>query len=71
MVKIYYHVPLEKTKVTHYIFVKDLCMNEYSIYKKKKQKIKKHKKFRDQNCFLKKKKKKTNVKIEKKEMSKK
>jgi len=53
LVKIYYYVPLEKTKVTHYIFIKDLCMNEYFIYKKK-QKIKKHKKFRNQNCFPKK-----------------
>ena len=26
---------LEKTKVTHYIFIKNLCMNEYFINKKK------------------------------------
>ena len=48
---------LEKTKVTHYIFIKNLCMNEYFINKKK-QNTHTHKKFKNQICFLQKKKKK-------------
>ena len=48
---------LEKTKVTHYIFIKNLYMNEYFINKKSKTHTHTHKKFKNQNCILPKKKK--------------
>ena len=52
---------LEKTKVTHYIFIKNLYMNEYFINKKSKTHTHTHKKFKNQNCILPKKKRALNV----------